>query len=448
MENAKYIGWIPCVNGHLDFGLMRVGISGRFSSTSESKDENSITVNYSKSEYPDSHARRIVLQSWVDWRDSEEYHKDSGKFRVIVTAEVNESNSMDDRYLQGNILIYPMLSEPQSSESRARMEIHRLCHDVQNTTDSIGRNSYFEDLEQLTCGLKNIQGLTNYFCCSLKFEIFSNGITYISFNKNSKGVDNETTFIIARQAYYYLKYSIHTHKHHTATQDSLTTITPLSRGSQKDLNEAGLRLICQLKRELTILKRIQNTDGREHPTNNAVGIIAYIKSLILSLSNSSIIDKDMEVREIHRFSHLRESFLAQSAKIENVFSNSELVKSKSKVWLGFIIVSLWGTLNFAFKGALTEEFEINSPVLISGLFIFFALVFLIYQALLLYYRKGLNPEETEKTYKYKYWQYGRNAVLVLSFAIILHLIASNFWSSEQFGNGVIFLFKIVSKVFL
>ena len=39
----EYIGWIPCINGHLDFGLMRPGIQGGFTDLN-SKDENAIEI--------------------------------------------------------------------------------------------------------------------------------------------------------------------------------------------------------------------------------------------------------------------------------------------------------------------------------------------------------------------------------------------------------------------
>ena len=30
IKDYRYVGWIPCVNGHLDFGLTKVGIKGGF----------------------------------------------------------------------------------------------------------------------------------------------------------------------------------------------------------------------------------------------------------------------------------------------------------------------------------------------------------------------------------------------------------------------------------
>ncbi len=288
MENDTYIGWIPCINGHLDFGLMRVGIKGGFTNV-KSKDSRVIEENFTCSDRGDSHDRRIVLQSKVDWRDSPEFPIDSGEFRVIVTAEVNKSDSMDERRLIGNLLIYPLSAEPRNTKQRHMMNVHHLCHLIESNEN---RHENFNRLNCITSAKEVVDNLS-YFSCSVRFEIEPNGITHLNYNSENPTLDKGSRYLIARQAFYYLKYSIHTHKHHTAKQDSLTTITPIHGEDDTDKSIAGLHLICQLKRELTFIQRIQNADGKEHPTNNAAGIIAYAKSLILSLAQSKIIGSSL-----------------------------------------------------------------------------------------------------------------------------------------------------------
>lgn len=69
MKTYSYSGWIPCINGHLDFSLAKVGIKGGFTNA-DYKDGKVVEKNYSLDSLSDSHHRGVVLQSKVDWRDS------------------------------------------------------------------------------------------------------------------------------------------------------------------------------------------------------------------------------------------------------------------------------------------------------------------------------------------------------------------------------------------
>lgn len=418
MENISYIGWIPCINGHLDFGLMHVGIQGGFTN-STSTDNHAVDLNFSCSTYSDSHERRIVLQSKVDWRDSDKFHKDSGKFRVIVTAEVNKSHSMDDRYLSGNLLIYPQGAEPKNIAERHSMNVHTLCHSIKNNIKN--RREYFIPLSNITSSKEPVDSLDpSYFSCSINFKIEPNGIIQLSYNSQNPNLDNHSKYLIARQAFYYLKYSIHTHKHHTAKQDSLTTIATISEKTEKDKSDAGLRLICQLKRELTCIQRTQKTDGQEHPTNNAAGIIAYTKSLIQSLEQSDIIDSNIAKRECSRFKNISDSFTAQICKMETQLNNSELIKSKSKVWLGFFIISLWGILNFRYAPSDINRPAISFDTFITSFILITISVFFVYAAIKKYYKSMRSPVAIEHVYhtRYRWFAVKTSAALVAAFVLI------------------------------
>lgn len=422
MEDFSYIGWIPCINGHLDFGLMHVGIQGGFTN-SNSTDNNAIDVSFSCSSHGDSHDRRTILQSKVDWRDSDEFNKDSGKFRVIVTAEVNKSLSMDDRYLSGNLLIYPQGAEPKKPAERRGMNVHALCHSIKN--DLSHRHEKFNLLEKITSAKEPIDNFDQeYFSCSISFKIEPNGITKLKYNSKNPNIDDDSKYLIARQAFYYLKYSIHTHKHHTAKQDSLTTIALAPSNTKKDISNAGLRLICQLKRELTYIQRTQKTDGQQHPTNNAAGIIAYTKSLIQSLKESGIINNETSQRECTRFKNISDSFTAQTCKIETQLNNSELIKSKSKVWLGFIIISLWGILNFRYAPSDANREVISSGTFITSFVFILVSMFFIYTIIKTYYKTMQSPVDTETLYNTRYRIFATKALtaLIIAFLLIVFLL--------------------------
>jgi hypothetical protein len=433
----EFLGWIPCINGHLDFGLMKIGIQGGFTN-SNSQDNNCIEANFSCSKYSDSHHRNIVLQSWVDWRDSPEFEVKDGEFRVIVTAEVNESESMDKRFLKGDLLIYPLCAEPKEEFERHGMNVHDICHKIGKIHDSYKLTKDHDKkldisiklvdlVRQLSAITSSQTPITNfdssYFSCSIRFTIEPNGLTKLCFNSNNSNLSEDSLFIVARQAFYYLKYSIHIHKHHSTKQDSLTTITPIySQHSNEDgvkLEEAGLRVLCQLKREMTSIKRMQRIDNQEHPTNNALGIIAYVKSLICSLEDSKLLSKKIAEREQARFDFIGTSFSAQNTKMINEISNVELVSAKSKVWLGFVLVSAWGVLNFLFKTSFEEKhaIKIEESIYISILLVTAVIAF--YFSIKRYYGLRYSSEASERLYRIRYKQISYKIVAALVIVILI-----------------------------
>jgi hypothetical protein len=321
---------------------------------------------------------------------------------------------MDERYLEGNLLIYPLQAEPSDSVQRHKMNVHTLCHAIsQNEGD---RNANFEKLEQITSGKEGVDFLT-LFSSSIRFRIEPNGITKLKYNSPSNDVNDRSRFVIARQSFYYLKYSIHAHTHHVAKQDSLTTITPIY--DKADVPSAGLRLVCQLKRELTSLKRTQQIDEVEHPTNNAVGIIAYIKSLICSLEGDGIIKSSIAKREQSRFDYVESSFKAQNCKISSKINNIEQIKSKSKVWLGFVIISIWGILNFKFKPVNGSYYEIPEEWFLVFVSTLFVTVFAIYFAIKKFYTNRYVPDAAEHLYNISSKLLGLKIVLPLIGIILL-----------------------------
>lgn len=376
MENWDYMGWVPCLNGHLDFGLMKVGITGPFS-VGKTVDPKCISVNQSTRRERDSHERKIFLQSKVDWRDTETFNPTDGLFRVLVTAEVTQSASMDNRVLSGNISIYPIVAEPNLYNDRMDINIHAMSHELQDIAAERDRinlrlglneanrfdqltsemNKLFAALQGIVAGQTLINKLDyDFFFASFEFRIEANGIVWLKSVKDN--IRPEIQFVIARQAYYFLKYSLHIHKHHQSRQDALTTIVSL--GMDEDAkSEAGLRLVCQLKRELTSLNRIKSDRAHRYKDqlflNDTCGIIAYGKALIRSLRNSNIFDENLADRELERFDDLKSSSDALNFKMDKVHGVTELVSAKSKVLVGLCM----GLFYFIFG----RQFVINNSAI-------------------------------------------------------------------------------------
>jgi hypothetical protein len=141
MTKYQFIGWIPCVTGHLDFSLMSVGLHGTFMPdhtgfwqsvfNRPEEDKKRDRVNYTFDGLRGGHTRRITLQSWVDWRD---HGTGDGKARVIVSAEAAKSDNLDERSLSGRMLIYPRAyKNDHQVEHNSIMSLVRTHADLQTT---------------------------------------------------------------------------------------------------------------------------------------------------------------------------------------------------------------------------------------------------------------------------------------------------------------------------
>lgn len=124
-------------------------------------------------------------------------------------------------------------------------------------------------------------------------------------------------------------------------------------------------------------------DNRIHATSDAKGIIAYSKSLLLGLRDEGLLSKDGVEKELLYFENILKSFEGLENSILRTEFNTESIKSKSKVILGFILISLWGTANFIF--AASEKIKVDTPFsfMIPVMMLFF--VILVYFAIKRFY---------------------------------------------------------------
>lgn len=460
MNDWEYMGWVPCLNGHLDFGLMRVGIKGPFTDKKSKKNDlKIININKSVVTSKDSHHRKILLQSKVNWKDTDTFNEEDGWFRIFVTAEAHSSTNMDGRFLTGSILIYPVSAEPQGLAERQVMGLHKESHNLESISEardsinpnlsSVEKDSFavqsssfdrcFSLIEDMISGQTAVENFDHdYFFSSFSFRVESNGIIWLKSLKNTAKPDIH--YIIARQAYYYLKYSLHTHKHHQATQDALTTIVALEKDVSNDvaIKDAGLRLVCQLKRELTSLNRIKSARSDKYKDqlilNDACGIIAYGKALIRSLADMKIFEKDLADREIERFNDLKSSSDALNNKMEKIHSITELVSSKSKVIVGVIVGLFYFVLGRQFVNFSELGLSVNLKSIPEAI-VFFGVIgasFLVmYFVLRRFYawKHGLeNPYAAQTIYNYSW------GILFLRVGAVLLLWALALYLNSLYGD--------------
>lgn len=301
-NNITHAGWIPCINGHLDFGLMKPGIAGGFTNT-EVSDSKTTRINYAYRGFSDSHTRKIMMQSKVDWKDNTN-STNKGLFRIFVLGKVNFSDNLDERKLQGKVYVYPPDSEPQEESDRKKLTRFELIHSAKKETQIEKLNQIYLKLES------NLDSSQDNHIIS--YTINPDGIVYLNFiNKSTSPSDKHEQYLIKRQVYFYLKYSLHEHKHHDNQMDALMTIVPMAK--DKIQVHEGLKLLGQLKRELTSIKRTysrcEKNDGSEPQ-----GIISYMSSLNMVLKNNITSFNKCYNREKVYIEALRTSFEVQSKK--------------------------------------------------------------------------------------------------------------------------------------
>lgn len=308
----SHIGWTPCINGHLDFALIQPGIVGGL--TNNTIDKNTTCINYAtKPNQPRHHSRRIIIQSKVDWKDTPNPDY-SGIFRVFLICEVLEHNDLDKRTLKGYIHIY---------RQKGSINDDRIFDITHRAKKEFCKKDYsLESIESLNSDYNSLHSelSDNEKVESIKFKVSCNGLTFLNEPENSK-LSLENKYIVTRQAFYYIKYSLHTHKYHNSELDSLTTIIPLS----ENLSEVGLKLAGQLKRELTSIKRTYSLGDNVY-SSDALGIITYFNSLYVTLKNEKFISNEIYIRESLYLSSLKDSFSILEQKVSKKTNNLTKVK--------------------------------------------------------------------------------------------------------------------------
>ena len=416
-----HIGWIPCINGHLDFGLMQPTLSGGFTN-SDSRDEKVTCVSYSYNFRNNSHhARRFMMQSKVDWRDTLQDHYD-GNFRVFVVAESNESELLDNRVLKGKIYIYRQAIEAVEVEKRQKLPQFKAIHGARECLSKFNRsddgqqgwsdavinlNGFYKDLSESLGNLNEV-----YTIC---FKVTHNGVSYLNLEQD---VDDEHRYAMVRQAFYYLKYSLHEHKHHNSQTDSLTTIVEMKNDSsaveakndssvcEEAQNYIGLKMLGQLKRELTSIKR-SYSQGTTRQETDAQGVIAYTSSLIETLHSSKLLTTGIYLREKEYLKSLSSSFTAQTDKIKRESDRIEKIYSKNRIVVGWGL-SILGIFLIFFRSyylVLPEKreqisYEYNLT-LTWFCILFFALIFLARKVYILMASYEIN--KTDVNHKFMSW---------------------------------------------
>ena len=342
---------------------MLPGIIGGFTNE-EFEDKCTSNINYGYIKQLDHHARRIIIQSKVDWRDTD--HDDyDGQFRVILVAQSDESANLDDRNLKGKIVIYPTSEEAENREDREKLPWFELIHTAKSKLEIYKSsrdqwensrkelNEKYDELDRFLTHNNMKNHINNHFH-AVHFEVSPQGFAKLGIDSDETSIDEEEKYVVLRQAFYYLKYSIHFHKHHHQKEDSLTTIIPLEQCGECDAckdkekcvksnNIEGLKMLGQLKRELTHLKRTYSSGGQK-AYGEELGILSYMGSLCASLKHANYLCNDTYERECKYIDSLTSSFNVQANKRDKSEKCIEDINSTYRTyvaWAFSFISILW-----------------------------------------------------------------------------------------------------------
>lgn len=421
--SPSHVAWVPCVSGHLDFALMRVGLNG--SQEKEGvRDDPNYTINYVSDGPVGGHPRNIVLESWVDWKDSE---AGDGKFRVILTAEANNSRDLDGRSLKGQLFLYPKSYEEgplgiQTSEILTKIRVlHKDLLDTDCDPDEWSKNQQKlnEQFDELKKRLNSSApfGFPNDVDNDtpmqhqhvIDFWVAHNGLTFLSLREKDHPkafeVDEQTEYTVIRQAFYYIKYGLHTHKHHDFERDALTTVIPLSGC---DLSAVWLQLAGQLKRELVRIKRTQSISGNSLHVDDvhaAEGVLAYSRTLLSQLRHHIFLDEDCYQRELANLNGIEGSLTAHVNKAEQVVKDLERKQDVERHW-GTFFIAVFGAVGIAISNvaevAAQENTGINYPVMFGvGFCLLLILCIAIKMAISFFKQRTQNPRYVENLIKEK-----------------------------------------------
>ena len=290
-RSYPFVGWVPCLSGHLFFDLSQCGLS----------DGDAIaSVNHEEAAAEGRFQRSLVVASKVDWKDRPETPAQpkprlEGKFNVLLVAR----HLSGDDHLVGTIQLVPA----DLACKEGWCDVFKQTTAIQHAADK--GDEVAAQLDQLD---QQIDEFKTDRVWSIRFHLNTRGFVWLRLDLHGEQQpSNISAEVLSRQAYYYIKYSFHIHQHHHDSVDSLTTVhstTPLSRSEPKIASDdLGKRMIIELKRSLVDLKRnAEDTDYRSLVQTS--GVVAYAKSLVIACHAEGMLSETVRMQEMHYLDNL------------------------------------------------------------------------------------------------------------------------------------------------
>lgn len=331
-DEYDFVGWVPCISGYLLFEYTCCVLA-------ENDDEVYSEINHLELDVDDKECRHIIVSSGVNWKDGKTHLK--GRYRVVLLASV----PMKAEQLEGQVYIIPR----DNNEWEKGCITEDLCSLNELTLKG-------EDIKAKFADLKNkLDAIQSDKVFITNFKLIRSGFLFLRYNKKNSLPKWETSAVIARQSYYYVKYTFHKHAHHDKSAESLTTTFSLP----DDNLAIGILLSNDLKRSLVQLKRDFN-GSNYRLLLQAKGIVSYAKSLLLSCKKENFISKDQYADEKAYIENLGESLEVTAKKIENQIATDEKISSNFRAILIFCLAII-APITLIFREEVIKRMGSHQP---------------------------------------------------------------------------------------
>lgn len=334
-DHYDYIGWVPCISGHLLFEYTECGLTDKQSNIYA--EINHVELDAASN----TPYRHIAVSSRVDWKDGNT--KLNGIYRVALLV----STPTNTDQLEGQVYITPKNNpewESQNIEEKF-LELKRLT-----LAD--------EDMREEFLSLRNHLSECSRNGFIINFKLIRSGFTFLRHQNKNEKTTADTSFVVSRQAYYYIKYTFHKHAHHDKSAESLTTTFSLPGRD----NAIGMILIQDLKRSLVQLKR-DFTASNYKLLLQSKGIVSYAKSLLVSCNKEGFIPpQDYEVETAY-IENIGESLEVAAKKIEGGIAVEEKVSANFRAIVLFALAII-APISMVFREEIRSAVGANKPTYI------------------------------------------------------------------------------------
>lgn len=325
------VAWVPCIAGRLNY-------KNAPSKTTLGSLEapRGINARVDTEAHGGKGSRVLAVTSRHNWKDTADVNA-SGDFRVMVTGR---ADSHDDHCVMK--LKLGLLSLDFESDLAGSFE----AFDALMTAAPAIKGVAFSALEtSLDFDQKNIDQLARgesvgggkekhgeYFL--VEALLHPNGLILCRYvddgfrdprlkeKNNAEYISQRDTVI--RQAYYYLKYVFHQHKHHREADDCACTVMKIP----DDPRHIGPKLVGTLTSSVTQFRRLLDHVGKCDVHH--MGVIGYIASLAKSCKRVGFYNDEAYEHQNERLAYVEQSF---SAMVKERSFNRISAFQYSTLWL-------------------------------------------------------------------------------------------------------------------
>lgn len=354
-EKFEYIGWIPNTTGHVYF---------RNATLKKQRGTDGYLARSPYLKEGPGEIRYILATSLENLNDDVPVPEQGD---AIFTRFIVSARSVNKKILYGDLwMIWDNGKIPDPTKSYFERTIVTLFKSLEESVNTLKKygaklgkaidsetfkagdyKAAFElfkqakkDLGDLICNLGSGEQLkldSNFWVSRFEFAVTNRGFCYLRPHESNIDKGNIETEI--NQAYYHLKYLLHTHQHHDDKLDALSRLHKTESCSALDLNTA-VDLLRDIKSSLINIKL--NQPGVEYAMYSIKGIASYAISLIQQLKAEKIlkIENQEHMDFVERETKYMDSLVKSTEVLQQDTTTSGPIRAISKINAVFIFLTI------------------------------------------------------------------------------------------------------------